>query len=210
MGLIYLTTNIVNNKKYIGKQQDSLKKNYLGSGTAIKKAIKKYGRDNFEKVIIIDSIYCPDMLAYLEEYYINLYDAVNSEEYYNIAKGGFGGGNLGKKMSDEAKSNMSKASKIRGASFEYKQKISKLHLGRRYSEEHKAKLKVAHKNQTNLNLAKPVAQYTLAGEFIKEFPSISEACRQLGHDPNKGGLISRTCRLKQKHAFGYFWTYKDI
>ena len=43
MGYIYLTTNLINNKRYIGMttKNDS---NYFGSGKLIKWAIKKYGK----------------------------------------------------------------------------------------------------------------------------------------------------------------------
>jgi hypothetical protein len=39
---IYLTVNIVNKKWYIGRDKNS-STNYFGSGTFLKKAIKKYG-----------------------------------------------------------------------------------------------------------------------------------------------------------------------
>ena len=36
---IYLTTNLINNKKYIGKHYGELNDDYLGSGNLIKLAI---------------------------------------------------------------------------------------------------------------------------------------------------------------------------
>ena len=54
--IIYKTTNLINSKIYVG--QDSKNNyNYLGSGIIIKKAIKKYGKENFKKEIIE---YCND------------------------------------------------------------------------------------------------------------------------------------------------------
>jgi len=49
--IIYLTVNLINNKFYIG-QTITQDRNYLGSGILITKAIKKYGRDNFKRIIL--------------------------------------------------------------------------------------------------------------------------------------------------------------
>ena len=42
MYYIYLTTNLINNKKYIGMHHGELNDDYLGSGNSITEAIKKY------------------------------------------------------------------------------------------------------------------------------------------------------------------------
>ena len=46
-GIIYITTNLINNKKYIGKHKcDSIEfDGYLGSGKILKNAIKKNGKE---------------------------------------------------------------------------------------------------------------------------------------------------------------------
>jgi hypothetical protein len=46
-----MTTNLVNGKRYIGRDSNN-KPHYYGSGTAIKKALKKYGKHNFKKEIL--------------------------------------------------------------------------------------------------------------------------------------------------------------
>jgi len=94
MGLIYCTTNLVNGKKYIGKQINEGRKTYLGSGIYFQKAIKKYGRQNFQKEILISGIECEKELAEIEKYYIAFYDAAKSKNYYNIADGGEGGSGI--------------------------------------------------------------------------------------------------------------------
>ena len=46
-GYIYLTTNLVNDMKYIGQRKYGQPEPYLGSGVYLKRAIKKYGQINF-------------------------------------------------------------------------------------------------------------------------------------------------------------------
>lgn len=89
MPIVYLTTNIINDKKYIGV--DSLNNpNYLGSGKLLKKAILKYGRDSFKKEILFEFENLSD--AYKKEAeLITTYNAIDSEDYYNIHPGGKGG-----------------------------------------------------------------------------------------------------------------------
>jgi len=84
--IIYMTTNLINGRKYIGLDSKNNPK-YLGSGKALKLAIAKYGKENFNKEILC---YCGSMEELLEKekYYIKEYDAVNSKKFYNIAEGG--------------------------------------------------------------------------------------------------------------------------
>ena len=91
-GYIYLTTNILNNKKYIGQHKSSCFKadHYLGSGIYLTRAIKKYGSENF-KVQLLKECYSQQDLDASEKYFIELYDAANSSQFYNIANGARGG-----------------------------------------------------------------------------------------------------------------------
>ena len=50
---VYQILNLKNGKIYIGKHSSkSMTDLYMGSGIAIKRAIKKYGRESFEKTIL--------------------------------------------------------------------------------------------------------------------------------------------------------------
>ena len=91
-GYIYITTNLINNKRYIGKKSKSqFVPNYLGSGTELWKDIEKFGAENFSVKIIDDTANSEKELCELEKFYIKKYDAVNSDGFYNIAEGGNGG-----------------------------------------------------------------------------------------------------------------------
>ena len=87
---IYLTTNLVNNKKYIGKHYGEIDDDYIGSGTLLKKAIDKYGKENFNRIILHISKDGQDN-NFWEKHYIREYNAVKSDEFYNISEGGDGG-----------------------------------------------------------------------------------------------------------------------
>jgi group I intron endonuclease len=87
--VIYMTTNLINNTKYIGADTCNNPK-YLGSGKLLLKAIKKYGRCNFKKEILE---YCTstEHVRDREIYWIRYYNADQSAEFYNLAYGGQGG-----------------------------------------------------------------------------------------------------------------------
>ena len=55
-------------------------------------------------------------------------------------------------------------------------------------------------------LSKPVLQYSLDGEFVKEWPSTSDVERNLGYFHNN---ISSCCLGKRKSAYNYIWKFKD-
>lgn len=87
--IIYKVTNNINGKIYIGKRiSDS--SSYLGSGKLIKRAIKKYGAENFHKEII-DSAETIEELNEKEIFWINEYKSNNLKIGYNISSGGDGG-----------------------------------------------------------------------------------------------------------------------
>ena len=66
--------------------------------------------------------------------------------------------------------------------------------------------KAISKAMTNGKLSKPVLQFTLDGEFLREWPSTREIERQLGFDSS---AVGRCCLGKQKTSYGYIWKYKE-
>lgn len=88
-GYIYETTNLINGKKYIGKHKfNKFDKNYYGSGTNLKKALNKYGKENF-KVIILEEVNTnQEDLDKAEIRWIEAANAVRSDKYYNNSYGG--------------------------------------------------------------------------------------------------------------------------
>ena len=85
MGIIYKTTNLINNKIYIGQDSHNNPK-YLGSGLNIIKSIKKYGKENFIKVTLEECI--NESLNEREIHWIALLDSTNPTIGYNLTSGG--------------------------------------------------------------------------------------------------------------------------
>ncbi len=84
--IIYKTTNLINNKIYIGQSRKN-NPNYYGSGKLIKGAIRKYGKDNFKKEILCECLTL-DELNEKEIYWINYYNSTDLSIGYNIERGG--------------------------------------------------------------------------------------------------------------------------
>ena len=93
-GFIYITTDLDNGKRYIGKCQisnyDNSWKTYLGSGTELLEAIKLKGKENFHREIVYLAKN-DEELKKMEEIFIRNHNAVKSDDYYNRFYGGFGG-----------------------------------------------------------------------------------------------------------------------
>lgn len=88
-----MTFNKINYMCYIGKCEYHRKNNwksYLGSGVYLKKAIKKYGSHNFDRVILKEAS-SKDELESMEEYYLKLFKVVESPRFYNLKYSSVGG-----------------------------------------------------------------------------------------------------------------------
>jgi group I intron endonuclease len=89
-GYIYITTNLINGKQYIGQHKATkFSPSYKGSGKILKLAIEKYGKENFS-TDILEWCYNRDELAEREKYWIALFDATSNSNWYNITPGGYG------------------------------------------------------------------------------------------------------------------------
>ena len=62
------------------------------------------------------------------------------------------------------------------------------------------------KANTNGKRSKKVLQFSLDGEFVREWKSIIEVNKELGYST---GNISSCCLKKIKSAYGYIWRHKE-
>ena len=161
-GYIYETTNLINGKKYIGKKTSNvfLENNYLGSGIILHKAIEKYGKENFSVRLIEEISTNQEDLCKREIYWIDYYNAIESDRYYNIGAGGIGWNNsvnlrkdidnswLGRHHTDESKKKMSNSHKgklwteaQRKVLTPTRQGVNNSMYGKHHTEETKNKIK---------------------------------------------------------------------
>jgi len=86
--IIYKTTCLINGKIYVGQDfHNDLK--YYGSGIYLKRAIKKYGKENFKKEIICECL-SKEELNEKEKYWIKILNC-KTPNGYNLTDGGNGG-----------------------------------------------------------------------------------------------------------------------
>lgn len=88
-GYVYLTTNLINNKIYIGQHRSEVfePENYIGSGVILTNAIEKYGKQNFKNELLCEC-FTQEELNEKEKYYIEIYNATDKTIGYNIKFGG--------------------------------------------------------------------------------------------------------------------------
>jgi group I intron endonuclease len=212
-GIVYKTTNLINGKTYIGQTTRS-KAYYYGSGTLIIKAIKKYGKNNFEKEILCERE-TQDSLDHAERLYIALL-----KPEYNIDLGGKNKGkcseahkekirkiNKGKNpysngCSIETRKRMSESGKKKIFSIETRKKMSLKGKGKKHgppSEKTREKIR-----NSLLNKETSQTKKVKCIELEKVFISAKQASRYYTIDDS--GII-KCCRGKRHTAGGFHWEY---
>lgn len=177
-GFIYCTTCKINGKKYIGKNGFCRWENYLGSGKLLKRAIKKYGKENFYREIIYIA-YDKDELDKVEIMFIKEHGAVESSDYYNITSGGDGGATTtGKSPSEETRKKISLAQKgEKGRMY-----------GKHHSEETKLKMSLATKGEKS---------------FMFGIPKSKETCKKMSESQIKF-TPDQVAEIREKYATGNY------
>lgn len=112
-GYIYLTTNLINNKIYVGQHKAvTFDTSYYGSGKLITRVIEKYGIKNF-KCEMLKECFSQEELDKEEKQYISQLNCKNPKIGYNLADGGsewaYHLGMLGKHQTETQKESTRKA-----------------------------------------------------------------------------------------------------
>lgn len=146
---IYKITNKLNGKSYVGqhkfpKQPETFRR-YMGKGIAITKAIEKYGKENFDKIILeeLEDDEKHELTSEREKFWIKKENTMYPNGY-NISPGGEGGCT----KESAAKGVATRKAKNYHHSEETKNKISEAHKGQKFSDEHKRHLSENHHLRT--------------------------------------------------------------
>lgn len=237
IGYIYLITNTITNKQYVGQTIQTIKTRYKGHIRSaqyntdkcyLHKAMNKYGYDNFEVEEITHIDYKSKDLLFqklneLEIFYIAKYNTLVPNGY-NLTKGGTSGAELYKKEVDEydlngnfIQTHESIISACLYVGTECNRAILKCCKGEskfafqkiwRYHNEPLEKYCLP-----DVNIAKrvykkaPIDKYSLNGTLLKSYNSITEAADDFNKTINKSH-ITDCCNGKLHTAYGYIWRYK--
>lgn len=225
---VYMHTNLVNGKKYVGLTGRNVKERWLSNGDGYKvqpfyKAIKKYGWENFSHEILASGL-SKDEACELEKYYIKKYQTTKREYGYNMSTGGecsvegaiFGNrrhlfqydidGNFLKEYDSIRRAEIGT-----GINYEVIRDCCCGNTftgnGFRWSYDKVEKLEKLPDKIINpgIEKRKTVYQYDLDGNFVKEYESVTIAQQETGINN-----ISSCCLGKNKHAGWSYWSYEFL
>lgn len=193
---VYKTTNLLNNKIYVGQhlqQETSAFDGYIGSGKLLKQAVKKNGKENFIREVIE---FCTSATINEREiYWINALSATNAVIGYNLSVGGTGFNRIGFITSESTKEKLRKIrlgkvpwNKGIPRTKEEKEKMSLSHIGKKLSNDTKNKMSIIHNE-------------------IKKLGDLNHNCKYnyiLNDNQNYWSVFNDVDRKKIKKKFNYY------
>ena len=208
--IIYCITNKINGKQYVGQTVRSLEERYSEHcrklNTVVGKAIKKYGKENFN-IEILDSSLIIDDLNDKETYWIKKKNTIIPNGY-NLCYGG--NSTLGYKHKTTSRLKMSATKKRLGNMVGEKNHF----YGKKHTDETRAVMSAAWTDERKKKLAEDSKIRNAINQAVKVrnintnevFPSIKAAAEKYGI---KATHISRVCRGGRKTTGGFKWEDVD-
>ena len=204
-GYVYRTTNLINGKLYIGIRKGKWKSSYYGSGVLLKKALSKYGINNF-KVELIEFCIDRDALSEREVYWINYYNSRVTG--YNID-----GGGKSRDVSDNTKEKLSKAHKGKILTEKHKENIIKANKLKRHTQEAKIKMSETRLGRTHTDYTKKLIGSKSVNRNWKKGHKLSDETKRLIGESSKGRWVGRVhssdTKLKMSIKRKEFWKNKN-
>jgi group I intron endonuclease len=208
MGYIYMITNKIDGKKYIGQTiekdiNERWKNHFKKSSNCryLKSALNKYEKGNFQFDIIC-ICFDSDCDKYENEY-MKKYNTI-SPNGYNLREAGNNGPHNQETKTKIANTVSLYYSKLTDEEKgKYKEKYSGSNnymFGKKHSDESKEKMR------KNIKRKKKVNCYNLENELICTFESIMDACRVSGGNHRN---ISSCCKGITKTCKGFIWKFYE-
>lgn len=169
-GTIYLVTNNLNGKQYVG--QTVMVDNCAGHGKMIRQAYKKYGKQNFDYQAVRSYIPDANTMNYLERFWIQTIGC-RIPNGYNIEHGGRRGG----KIADETRAVLSA-----------KSKGNQYRLGTKQSPETRALMSSMRQN--------PSPELRQKWSESRKWRVVTEETRLKIAEGNRGKVVSASTRAK--------------
>ena len=157
-------------------------------------AIKKYGWDAFEHEILADNL-TKEEADRLEDYYITLFQSMDSKKGFNLK----GGGSKGR-HSEATRKKISEKAKLRTMPCGDKSPM----YGKHHSEKTRKLFSEQRKGDKHPRCKKVVQIDLATGEVVNIFPYIRKASETTGIN---GSLICACCKGKRGQTGGYKWRY---
>ena len=226
--IVYKTTNIVNNKIYIGVHlTDTNKKDtYIGCGivrevinpeTAFQQAVYKYGYKNFKRETLFEYPYTEEGMeaAYAKEAEIVNEDFLKRKDVYNRALGGkIALLSRCRKIAQytlEGKfirtyNSIQEALEVTG----YTSIASAVAGISKYCGDYQWKYyEDSEEDIPPIQIKeKTVYQYDLSGNLLKVWKSAAEAAKQFANSNAARAAIHNVCHNITRQAYGYYWSFK--
>lgn len=208
MGYIYCITNVINNKRYVGKTTNTIEERWKEHCQDFKKercekrplydAFNKYGIENF-KIECLEEVQDDNLLSEKEIYWIKELETYGSKGY-NATKGGDG-----KILYD-----YNEVLELYNLGYSAVQVANKIGCERTLV----TKVLRAHGIKSRGN-SQIIEQYDLNDNYIQTFDSTMKAREWLFQNnitSNKQcrNVILRCCKGENKSAYGFIWKYKEF
>lgn len=208
--LIYKATSATTGKVYIGQTTQTLQERINQHNSHayncqynyhFHNAIRKYGADDFDYVIVEDNIESIEKLNEREKYWIAHYDS-----YYNGYNSTLGGEGCIRR-DDEVIAKLFRegytTQEIREITGYHRSTIYRSYCASALTEENNQRKS----SQTRERCSRPVDVYSLDGIYMKTFESATACGRVFGNQ----GLISAICRQEENmlSAYGCLFKYSD-
>jgi len=196
---VYLITNVLNGKQYVGSTKSSLEARWYHHCYAARRnpkmvlhrAMHAHGEENFKIELLAECTSRENAFELEDELIIGLKTHV-SVGGYNVARGRRGGGGMFGKQH----------------TIETRQLMSSVARGRKHSETSKQKMSVQRRGVVRgpYSTSKIIEQIDESGCTVATFRTLNEACSQFA---GRGrSHIWECCVGRRKHARGFTWRFK--